>query len=193
MRSLPAVVMMGDVIPAPSSLELPVGGLVLELAEHLGEPATAALACELLRGADPAAYEQEIVYLTGHPDPYDGWGDHWPRVWGARALLHVWDESAGSAVLEGLRDPAWRVAEMCLKVATKRGLTGDGAGDLAADLADHRLPRVRGQAMRLLAEAGDTEHLSAVRVALDDAEEGVRRHAARALDRMEIRLDVVDR
>lgn len=184
---------MGDVIPAPSSLDAHVGELVLELAGHLGEPATVDLARDLLCGADPAAYQQEIVYLTGHAQAHEGWADYWPRVWGARALLYVWEERVAPAVLDGLSDPAWRVAEMCLKVSTKRGLSGEGAGDAAASLAGHELPRVRGQALRLLAEAGDTEHLPVVRAALEDGDEAVRRHAARALDRMEIRLDVVER
>ncbi|MDN5894602.1 MAG: HEAT repeat domain-containing protein [Nocardioides sp.] len=177
-------------IPAPSSLKTPVGGLILELAGHLGEPATVALACDLLGGAGPAAYGQEIVYLTGHEHAHVGWADYWPRVWGARALLYVWEESAAPAVLDGTRDEAWRVAEMCLKVSTRHELAG--AGDAAVALATHELPRVRGQAIRFLGVAGDSEHVPVALAALEDPEEGVRRQAARAMDLLQIRLDLVD-
>jgi len=48
------------------------------------------------------------------------------------------------------------------------------------------------QALRTLAVTGDTEHVAAVRDRLDDDHEGVRRQAARALERMAQRLDLDD-
>ncbi|QIX25895.1 HEAT repeat domain-containing protein [Nocardioides sp. JQ2195] len=177
-------------IPAPSDLTRPIGLLVPELAGHLGVDATVELACDLLGGADPAAYQQEIVYLTGHRDPHDDWADHWPRVWGARALMYVWDDRATTAVIAGLADPAWRVAEMCLKVSSRRELPR--AGDAAARLSGHELARVRAQAVRFLGLVGDTEHVGHVRRAQDDPDGNVRRAAVRALDLMAIRLDLVD-
>ena len=57
-------------------------------------------------------------------------------------------------------------------------------------LSRHELPRVRAQALRTLAAVGDTEHVDAVREALDDEEAAVRRQAARALASLERRLDL---
>ena len=62
---------------------------------------------------------------------------------------------------------------MCLKVTARHEVAG--AGDGAAALADHELPRVRAAAMRALAVAGDTEHVDVVRDRLDDPDETVRR------------------
>ncbi len=174
-------------IPAPRDREAPVVELVVELAGHVGEPAVVALACELLGGADRAAYPDELVYLTRLADS-DAHPAEWTRVWGARALLYVWDDGAADAVVAALDDDVWRVAEMCLKVATRHEVAT--AADGAVRLAHHELPRVRGHALRLLGVAGDAEHVATVRDAVDDPDEDVRRHAARALERLEQRLDL---
>ncbi len=79
---------------------------------------------------------------------------------------------------------------MCLKVATRHEV--GGAGDGAAALSTHELPRVRVQALRTLAVTGDTEHVDAVRDRLHDDHEDVRRQAARALETMSRRLDLAD-
>ena len=65
-----------------------------------------------------------------------------------------------------------------------------GAGDRAARLATHELPRVRAQAVRALGAVGDTEHVATVRERLDDEHPDVRRAAARALERLTTRLDL---
>ena len=39
------------------------------------------------------------------------------RTWGARGLLHCWDDAATDAVVAGLGDEHYRPAEMCLKVS----------------------------------------------------------------------------
>ena len=163
--------------------------LVVELAQRLGTPAFVGVCVELLSGADRAAYLDALPYLTGHAahDPA-AWGDHWPRTWGARGLLHVWDDSGTEAIVTGLADEHWRPAEMCLKVTAHHHVAG--AGDGAAALAGHRLPRVRSQALRALSAVGDTEHLDAVRDRVDDEDPEVRRQAARALEQLCARLDV---
>jgi HEAT repeat protein len=51
---------------------------------------------------------------------------------------------------------------------------------------------VRAQAVRTLGLVGDTEHVDAVRAALDDDDEAVRRQAGRAYERMARRLDLPD-
>ena len=182
-------------LPPPRDVEAPVPVLAAELSRHLGRRAYVDLCVALLEGADRHDHLAELVYLTGlsfepgspRLDP-DAWEDHWVRTWGARGLLHVWDDAASPAVVSGLGDPHWRPAEMCLKVAARH--TVAGAGDGAAALAAHPLPRVRAQAMRALAATGDTEHVDAVRDRLDDEDEQVRRQAARALDRLTVRLDL---
>ena len=90
--------------------------------------------------------------------------------------------------MAGLGDRHWRPAEMCLKVATRHAVAG--AGDGAAALSVHDLPRVRAQALRTLAVVGDTEHAPAVRARLDDEGPDVRRQAARAWEALSVRLDL---
>ncbi len=169
--------------------------LVLELASHVGERGVVDLCVDLMTGAVREDHVAELPYLSGHAwEPGDAvldgssWKDYWVRTWGARGLLYAWDDSAAPAVVAGLADEDWRPAEMCLKVATKREV--GGAGDGAAALSTHELPRVRTQAMRTLGVVGDTEHVVAVVARLDDGDEAVRRAALRAVDRLELRLDV---
>jgi HEAT repeat protein len=121
--------------------------------------------------------------LDGGPS----WKAWWARVWAARGLLYVRDDTAGPAVLDRLDDGAWRVAEMCLKVSARRELP---CGDGAARLGTHDLPRVRATAARALGTCGDSEHLAAVRLLLDDPDADVRRAATRAVEHLEQRLDL---
>jgi len=172
-----------------------VAELIEDLAGRLGVPRFVAVCTDLMGGAEREEYVEELRHLTGHAwQPGDGvfdravWGDHWVRTWGARGLLHVWDDSATDAVVRGLRDEHWRPAEMCLKVTAKHDVAGTGDG--AAALSGHELPRVRAQAVRALAVAGDTEHLDVVRDHLEDDDEAVRRQASRAMAAMSVRLDL---
>lgn len=183
-------------LPPPRDPDAPVARLVAELADHLGVEETAEVCVLLLRGADRADHLPELRYLAGRSfapgdralDP-DSWADYWIRTWGARGLLHTWHDLATPAVVAGLADEHWRPAEMCLKVATRHDVAG--AGDGAAALAHHDLPRVRAQAMRALAVVGDSEHVAVAEVALDDPDPVVRRHAARACEALATRLDHV--
>ena len=173
----------------------PVARLIVELAQRVGVPSFVAVCTDLMRGAPREPYVEELRSLTGHAwGPGDAvfdrqtWPDHWVRTWGARGLLHVWDESAAPVVVNGLDDEHWRPAEMCLKVSTRYEL-GE-AGPAAVRLSRHALPRVRSQAIRSLAAAGDTEHVEAVRARLEDEHPDVRRQAGRALERLMSRLDL---
>jgi hypothetical protein len=173
----------------------PVGELIEELAWRLGRPAFTQACVDLLGGAPREENLEVLPGLTGHDwtegsdvRDHDTWHDYWLRTWGARGLLHVWDDAASGAVVAGLSDEHWRPAEMCLKVTARHEVAG--AGDGAAALAVHELPRVRAAAMRALAVVGDTEHVDVVRERLDDPDEAVRRAAARALERLGRRLDV---
>ena len=83
-------------------------------------------------------------FLDGevHDDTY------WLRVWGTRGLLWAWDDAATPEVRLALRDTAWRVREMGLKVIARQRI-----GDLVADVAvarDDPVPRVRQAANRTL-------------------------------------------
>ncbi len=179
----------------PVSDRPPVAELIADLAARVGVTRFVAVCTDLMAGADRAGYVEELRSLTGHDwRPGDGvldrdaWADHWVRTWGARGLLHVWDDSATDSVVRGLADEHWRPAEMCLKVAAKHDVAGTGDG--AAALADHDLPRVRAQALRALTVTGDTEHVEAVRARLADVDDAVRRQAARALSALADRLDL---
>lgn len=178
-------------LPAPSDLGAAPRALLGELCTRRDEPEAVSACCRLLRGGPAEDHADLLPYLAGHPGAAyleQGRPDYWPRVWAARALLYVWDDDASAAVADGLADPAWRVVEMCLKVAARHQLP---VGDAAAGLAEHPLARLREAAVRALGTCGDVEHVAAVGAALGDADETVRRTADRALDRMCARLDVV--
>jgi HEAT repeat protein len=175
--------------------ERPVQELIVELSERLGPEEFTARCVALLEGAPREEHLDVLPWLTGH-DWSEGeavrdaasWKDHWLRTWGARGLLHVWDDRATDAVVAGLADDEWRPAEMCLKVVAAHDVAG--AGDGAAALAAHPLPRVRGAAARALAVVGDTDHVAAVTELLADPDASVRRAAARCLERLRARLDL---
>lgn len=166
--------------------------LLALLEAHVGTRQAAVLCAEVLAEDDPHEHAATVLFLGGRAgrSVLEGgsWKPYWARVWGARGLLYVWDESATHAVLDRLRDEHWRVAEMCLKVAARRELP---CGDEAALLTTHELPRVRATAARALGVCGDIEHLTAARVLLRDSSEQVRRAAARTMERMEGRLDLL--
>jgi hypothetical protein len=113
--------------------------------------------------------------------------DYWARVWAARALRYAWTPGLEPAVVRGLTDPAWRVREMSAKVSGQREI-GE-AGDALADLVADEVPRVRAAAVRALGAVGESEHVEAVRDALDDPESSVRRAAEQALALLRRRLD----
>lgn len=176
--------------------ERSVADLIHELAARLGVHRFVAVCTSLMGGAEREGYVEELRSLTGHAwRPGDRmfdretWHDYWVRTWGARGLLHVWDNSASAAVVAGLADKHWRPAEMCLKVAAKHNVTGTGDGTAA--LASHKMSRVRAQAMRALEVIGDATHVDVVHAHLDDQDAQVRRHAARALAALDNKPNVV--
>lgn len=175
---------MREALPPPDDPRAAPRELLAALRRLVGEPAAAGYCVDLLDGADAHAYADVLPYLGGNLE----WDAYWARAWGARGLLYVWDDSAAPMVVTGLHDPAWRVAENCLKVAAVRELAA--AGPAAVRLAEHSLPRVRAQAVRTLGIVGDTEHVDVVGAALDDPDVGVRVAAERAMTRLAERLDL---
>lgn len=182
---------MGELPTRPEPRPTP-RDLIALLEARVGEARAAELCAEVLAASAPDQHPETVRFLGGPAGEAllsgsPSWQPYWAPVWGARGLLYVWSDSAEPAVLAGLRHPAWRVAEMCLKVSAKRGLP---CGDDAVRLAGHELPRVRATAMRALGTCGDIEHLDAVRTGLSDEAEAVRRAAGLALERLESRLDL---
>jgi hypothetical protein len=91
-----------------------------------------------LLGGDPAR-----TVLDGNAGGRDG---YWPRVWGARGLLHAWDPAATSVIIAATHDEAWRVREMAAKVIARHRV-GDALEAVAALHAD-AVERVRLAAAR---------------------------------------------
>ena len=102
---------------------------------------------------------------------------YWPELWGTRALLYVWNDSAVMAVTAALDNQAWRVREMAARVAAARGLEVEGilTGLLTDDVA-----RVRAAAARALGAVGSD--VEALKPLLKDPEIDVRRGAQQAID-----------
>ncbi len=110
---------------------------------------------------------------------------YWPELWGARALLYVWDETAESVIIGTLSNPAWRVREMGARVAAARELPA--ASELAELLSD-RVPRVRAAAAKALSALGTAEDMDRIRQLLKDSEIEVRRAAQQGLDTLRARF-----
>jgi hypothetical protein len=146
----------------------------------------------LLRGADwtdPAAPSLDWVGGRSSVSLVDKAlaVDYWPRVWGARGLLHVYRPEAAPAVVAGLDDDSWRVREMCAKVVRAQEV-GAAAEALHRRTSDD-VPRVRVAAVRGLARIGEAEDADVVRHCLDDPEPTVVAAAETALRELSRRLD----
>lgn len=167
-------------------LDAPLEARLALAIDRFGQSAVIAHLVGLLRGSNEGA--DILLYaggrhakgiLDGAPALY------WPEVWGARALLHVWDDSAASAVLHGLENQAWRVREMCLRVCRAREL-GE-TQQLKRRLTDEN-PRVRAAAARALAVVGAAGDDSLLVPLLRDPEKEVRRAAGESTTALAARL-----
>jgi hypothetical protein len=91
------------------------------------------------------------VVLEGRAGGLTG---YWPRVWAARGLLHVWDDTATEAITGATTHESWRVREMAAKVIARHHVTP--AIDAVVVLLDDENARVRaaaGRAFRVVAES----------------------------------------
>ena len=159
--------------------------------ERYGQRDVVTLALSLLAGNHES--EEFLLYvggahaqglLDGAPVLY------WPELWGARALLHVWDESAiddaaKTLMISALNNTAWRLREMGARLAATRGLP---ATSELVDLLTDDVPRVRAAAATALSTLGSADHIDAVRALLKDPEIDVRRAAQRSLDALRKRV-----
>ena len=120
-------------------------------AERRGTAEVVAGCVDLLsqRDVDP-----ELMYALGGPPARwavtggEGGPDYWLRVWGARGLLWVWDDSATDAALTALGDEHWRVREMAIRVCARHQL--EDAIPRIAEHEDDENARVRAAAAKAL-------------------------------------------
>ncbi|MFP7760924.1 HEAT repeat domain-containing protein [Marisediminicola sp. LYQ85] len=179
--------MTSDTLPDPLAiLDDPIGTRFTKVAAVIGPDAVVERALALLAGAN--AGEDFLLYaggkhakgvLEGAPALY------WPEVWGARALLYVWNDTAVDAVIAGLTNEAWRVREMCARVAAERGV--EAPDHLRALLTDD-VARVRAVAAEALAATGGSADLDAVHALVKDGDLEVRKRAGAASRSMRARL-----
>lgn len=182
--------------PSDAVLDASPRDRAVAAAEALGAGVLTGWCAELLTRRVPwgAADRPDIGWVGGRaaeswgaPDHLNEETDYWFQVWAARTLRHVWDEACAADVVAGLRDPAWRVREMCAKVAARWEVAA--AADACLGLVEDDIPRVRAAALRVLGVTGEAEHAEGVRRGRDDPEPAVRDAAERALQLLQERLD----
>lgn len=167
-------------------IDLPTGERLRAAVAHYGEQVVEQKAIALLRGENAgkdfllyAGGRHGLGILDGAPALY------WPELWGARALLYVWDDSATPHVMAGLKDRAWRVREMCLRVVLERNLPA--VPELVRLTSDENA-RVRTAALRALAAQGGPEHHATIAQRFSDPDKSVRPVAQQARDTLAARL-----
>ena len=116
--------------------------------------------------------------LDGAPPLY------WPEVWGARVLLYAYNDTASDAVLAGLQNQAWRVREMCTRVAAARAVP---AQSQLRELLGDEVARVRAAAARALGVLGSASDVELLTTLFRDPEVDVRRAAQQAIAAIEKR------
>jgi hypothetical protein len=165
---------------SPVPVDLPVAERIHAAVERFGEAEVVDRAILLLNGGN--AGEEFLLYaggkhaqglLDGAPALY------WPELWGARALLHVWDPKAGTAILANLDNQSWRVREMCARVSQERHLN---VLPRIVELTEDEVPRVRIAALRALAALGSEADAETIAARLRDPEKEVRRAAQQSRD-----------
>ncbi|MBB5642729.1 HEAT repeat domain-containing protein [Cryobacterium roopkundense] len=167
-------------------VDLPIADRLAAAVKRYGEPAVIERSIALLKGEN--AGEDFLLYVGG--DHAKGILDgapslYWPELWGARALMHVWSESANEAVIAGLDNQSWRVREMCAKVILLRKLH---CLKRLVRLSTDEVPRVRAAAVHALAALGTVEHLPTIVQRLKDPDVEVRRAAQQSRDALTARL-----
>ena len=170
-------------------IDLPTAERIHAAVAHYGEQAVIDNSVALLRaknaGKDFLLYaggRHALGILEGAPALY------WPELWGARALLYVWGESAAPYIVVGLNNQAWRVREMCAKVVLLRGLE---VAPKLVRLTTDEVPRVRAAALHALAAQGTADHLATIVQRLRDPDKEVRRAAQQARDLLNERWNLV--
>ena len=183
--------MQNKLIPHPDlPIDLPTDERIRAAVAHYGENVVIDNSVALLRaknaGKDFLLYaggRHALGILEGAPALY------WPELWGARALLHVWGESAAPYIVVGLNNQSWRVREMCAKVVLLRGLQ---VVPKLVRLTTDEHPRVRSAALHALADQGTADNIATIEVRLRDSDKEVRRAAQQARDAIRGRLKLTE-
>ncbi|TFC69967.1 MULTISPECIES: HEAT repeat domain-containing protein [unclassified Cryobacterium] len=169
-------------------IDLPTAERIHAAVAHYGEQAVIDNSVALLRaknaGKDFLLYaggRHALGILEGAPALY------WPELWGARALLYVWGDSAAPYIVVGMNNQAWRVREMCAKVVLLRGLE---VAPKLVRLTTDEVPRVRAAALHALAAQGTADHLATIVQRLRDPDKEVRRAAQQARDVLNARWNL---
>jgi HEAT repeat protein len=79
---------------------------------------------------------------------------YWPRVWAARGLLHVWNDTATDAIIRATTHESWRVREMAAKVIANHHVAP--AVDAVVVLLDDGNARARSAAARAFRVVAET-------------------------------------
>ena len=163
---------------SPVPVDLPIEQRLVAAVAEYGENTVVLRSLSLIAGNNEG--EDFLLYvggehargiLEGAPVLY------WPELWGTRALLYVWNDSAVMAVTAALDNQAWRVREMAARVAAARGLEVE---DILTGLLTDDVARVRAAAGRALGAVGSD--VEALKPLLKDPEIDVRRGAQQAID-----------
>ncbi|MBX3098275.1 MAG: HEAT repeat domain-containing protein [Salinibacterium sp.] len=159
-------------------IDLPIEKRLAAVVAELGEDAVVLRALSLLAGNNEGedfllsvGGEHARGILDGAPVLY------WPELWGTRALLYVWNDTAVEAVTAALDNQAWRVREMAARVAAVRGLAVEG---ILTRLLTDDVARVRAAAARALGSVGSD--IDVLKPLLKDPDIDVRRGAQQAID-----------
>jgi hypothetical protein len=171
---------------APIPLDASPAARIAAAIDVFGEAVVAERAAGLLAGSNEG--EEFLLWVGGQHAQgiLDGAPAlYWPEVWGARALLFAWDDTATDTVEKGLSNQAWRVREMCCRVAIERALA---VQDAVAPLLEDSVARVRAGAARLIATIGSAEQVAQIKPLLRDSDIEVRRAAGGALKQATERL-----
>ncbi|MBH0024509.1 HEAT repeat domain-containing protein [Salinibacterium sp. SWN248] len=165
--------------PHAVDLELPIAARITAASERHGEAVIVERAVSLIEGNNEGKEFLLIVggehaqgILDGAPVLY------WPELWGTRALLHAWNDSAADAVRAALSNQAWRVREMATRVVATRRL--DAREQLLALLTDDTA-RVRASAARALGTVGSLDVVETLSELVKDEDIEVRRAAQQAV------------
>ncbi|MEP6479531.1 MAG: HEAT repeat domain-containing protein [Rhodoglobus sp.] len=174
-------------MPEPEvPVDLPIEKRIAAAVKRFGEDAVVTRSISLIAGNNEG--EDFLLYvggeharglINGAPPLY------WPELWGMRALLTVWNESAIPAVTAGLQNQAWRVREMSCRVSAVRGLAVSSA---LTELLVDEVPRVRAAAARALGAVGSAADVDGIRSLLKDPEIDVRRGAQEAISALRTRF-----
>jgi hypothetical protein len=163
-------------------VDLPIAPRLAAAVTRFGEPTVVLRSLSLIAGNNEG--DEFLLYvggdhargiLNGAPPLY------WPELWGTRALLYVWDDSASLAVTAALENQAWRVREMATRVAALRELP---VLEQLTTLLTDDVSRVRAAAARAIGALGAAEQIETIRPLLKDGEIEVRRSAQHAITQL---------